>query len=216
MSDKIVVKNLRKTFGKREVLKDVNFSVKDGEFLSILGPSGCGKTTILRILMGLETQTSGEVFMVGNEISKLVPAARGMGIVFQNYALFENMTVIGNVEYALKKRKELKKDAREIAEKMLDIVGLSEHKNAVTDISVIGEDFFKNAVPLNGNFLHTEGIGVILFNVLLDKNRSVFGRFFTRTAHINVVGHNRNSLFNGCLGYSFRVNGSYGCWVVEN
>ena len=71
MSDKIVVKNLRKTFGKREVLKDVNFSVKDGEFLSILGPSGCGKTTILRILMGLETQTSGEVFKDGNRFQSL-------------------------------------------------------------------------------------------------------------------------------------------------
>ena len=69
MSDKLVVKNLKKTFGKREVLKDVNFSVKEGEFLSILGPSGCGKTTILRILMGLETQTSGEIYKDGEEIS---------------------------------------------------------------------------------------------------------------------------------------------------
>lgn len=129
MRDKLVVKNLKKTFGKREVLKDINFTVKEGEFLSILGPSGCGKTTILRILMGLETQTAGEIHKDGEEISKLVPAARKMGFVFQNYALFENMTVLGNVEYALKKRKELKKDAREIAEKMLDIVGLSEHKN---------------------------------------------------------------------------------------
>ena len=106
MSEKLVVKNLKQTFGKREVLKDVNFSVKEGEFLSILGPSGCGKTTILRILMGLETQTSGEIYKDGEEISKLVPAVRGMGFVFQNYALFENMTVLGNVEYALKKRKE--------------------------------------------------------------------------------------------------------------
>ena len=129
MSDKLVVKNLKKTFGKREVLKDVSFTVQDGEFLSILGPSGCGKTTILRILMGLEEQTSGEIYKDGTEISKHIPAARGMGIVFQNYALFENMTVLGNVEYALKKRKKYKNNAREIAEKMLEIVGLSEHKN---------------------------------------------------------------------------------------
>lgn len=125
--NKLVITNLSKTFGTSAVLHNVDFTVKNGEFLSILGPSGCGKTTILRILIGLETADSGQVFKDGKEITNLSPSERGMGIVFQNYALFENMTVRENVEYALKRKPELKKNARETAERMLDIVGLSEH-----------------------------------------------------------------------------------------
>lgn len=128
-NDKLVIKNLSKTFGTSAVLHNVDFEVKEGEFLSILGPSGCGKTTILRILIGLETADTGQVFKDGTEITQLPPSSRGMGIVFQNYALFENMTVLENVEYALKKNKETKQNARETAERMLDIVGLSEHLN---------------------------------------------------------------------------------------
>lgn len=127
--DKLLITNLNKTFGTCQILHDINFTVKEGEFLSLLGPSGCGKTTILRILLGLETPDNGQVFKDGKDITNISPAQRGMGIVFQNYALFENMTVLGNVEYALKRNKELKKDARKIAEHMLEIVGLKEHMN---------------------------------------------------------------------------------------
>ena len=101
--DKIVVNNLSKAFGQAGVLHEVSFTVKDGEFLSILGPSGCGKTTILRILIGLETADTGEILKDGIDITRLPSAQRKMGIVFQNYALFENMTVLQNVEYALLK-----------------------------------------------------------------------------------------------------------------
>lgn len=127
--DKIVVSNVSKTYGKNTVLNDVSFSVKDGEFLSILGPSGCGKTTLLRILMGLEHPDSGRVFKDGKDITDVSPSERGIGIVFQNYALFENMTVRGNVEYALRRNPERKKEAAEIAERMLEIVGLKDHMN---------------------------------------------------------------------------------------
>ena len=82
----------------RETLRDVSFDVRAGEFLSILGPSGCGKTTILRILIGLLPPTAGSVVKDGVDITSAPPAKRGMGIVFQNYALFESMTVLGNVE----------------------------------------------------------------------------------------------------------------------
>lgn len=75
----------------------------------MLGPSGCGKTTLLRILIGLETQTSGTILMDGEDISHLKPDERGMGIIFQNYALFPNMTVLENVEYALKLHEQTKK-----------------------------------------------------------------------------------------------------------
>lgn len=126
-TDKLVIENLSKSFGASEVLRGVSFTVKDGEFLSILGPSGCGKTTILRILIGLAQADEGRILKDGVDISNLPPAQRGMGIVFQNYALFENMTVLGNVEYALKQRPETKAQAADVAREMLTIVGLQDH-----------------------------------------------------------------------------------------
>ena len=113
----------------RETLRDVSFDVRAGEFLSILGPSGCGKTTILRILIGLLPPTAGSVVKDGVDITSAPPAKRGMGIVFQNYALFESMTVLGNVEYALKVNKATRAEARERAMAMLRRMGLEEHKD---------------------------------------------------------------------------------------
>ncbi|MBO6066407.1 MAG: ABC transporter ATP-binding protein [Lachnospiraceae bacterium] len=132
--EKIRVEHLYKTFDKAGVLKDINFSVMDGEFLSILGPSGCGKTTILRILIGLETADSGRIIKDGVDITDKPAATRKMGIVFQNYALFENMSVFKNVTYALRNSATTKKDydrasAETKAKEMLEIVGLSEHLN---------------------------------------------------------------------------------------
>ncbi|MDL2289669.1 ABC transporter ATP-binding protein [Clostridia bacterium OttesenSCG-928-F22] len=127
--DKLVVEGIHKHFGANEVLNNIHFTVKDGEFLSILGPSGCGKTTILRILVGLTAPDEGKVLKNGEDITALPPAKRGMGIVFQNYALFENMTVLGNVEYALRIQKDTKATARETAKRILEQVGLEEHMN---------------------------------------------------------------------------------------
>ncbi len=111
---KLLIENLTKNFVESNGLAvdNVSFSVFDGEFLSILGPSGCGKTTILRMLIGLIEPTSGKIYKNGKDITSLRISQRGMGIVFQNYALFENMTVLGNVEYALKIKKP-KKTERE-------------------------------------------------------------------------------------------------------
>lgn len=130
--EKIRVEHLAKAFGRDGVLKDVSFSVNDGEFLSILGPSGCGKTTILRILIGLETADSGTIVKDGVDITAMPCAQRNMGIVFQNYALFENMTVLKNVTYALlnsatTKSQYTKSQADAKAKEMLELVGLSEH-----------------------------------------------------------------------------------------
>lgn len=124
---KLSVKDLYKNYNKEDVLKKISFDVKKGEFLSVLGPSGCGKTTLLRILIGLEKQDGGTIVKDGVEISNLSPSERGMGIIFQNYALFPNMTVLENVEYALKIRKDKKAAARETAMKTLDMLGLTEH-----------------------------------------------------------------------------------------
>ena len=126
LNTKLSVKNLNKTYGGKTVLNNISFDLMEGEFLSILGPSGCGKTTLLRILIGLEKADSGEIIKGGKDISSLASFDRGMGIVFQNYALFPNMTVLQNVQYALTLRKDTKKQAKEIAERTLEQVGLTD------------------------------------------------------------------------------------------
>lgn len=128
--NKLEVRQLNKVYDGISALKDVSFEVRDGEFLSILGPSGCGKTTLLRIVIGLLSPTSGTVLKDGEDITAFSSANRGMGIVFQNYALFENMTVLQNVEYALKIKARSKDERAEIrrrALEMIEKVGLSEH-----------------------------------------------------------------------------------------
>ena len=82
------------------MLKGVSFHLETGKFLSLLGPSGCGKTTILRIICGLETPSSGEVLVDGSDITNVKPEKRNIGLVFQNYALFPSMTVAKNVAMA--------------------------------------------------------------------------------------------------------------------
>ncbi len=124
---KLKVRNIQKLYDDKIILKDISFDVMEGEFLAILGLSGCGKTTLLRILIGLEKQDKGSIYKDEKEISLLPPDQRGMGIVFQNYALFPNMTVLSNVEYALKRRKETKKTARDTALRVLEQLGMSEH-----------------------------------------------------------------------------------------
>ena len=126
LKPKLSVRELTKNFDGKVVLNKLSFDLLEGEFLSILGPSGCGKTTLLRILIGLETADSGEILKGGEEISHLPSAERGMGIVFQNYALFPNMSVLENVRYALTLHKKTKKDADAIARQTLEQVGLAD------------------------------------------------------------------------------------------
>ena len=129
LTPKLSIRNLNKSFDGKPVLKNLNFDVMEGEFLSVLGPSGCGKTTLLRILIGLETADSGQILKGDKDISGLPSAQRGMGIVFQNYALFPNMTVLENVQYALTLNKETKAQAKEIALQTLEQVGLMDQLN---------------------------------------------------------------------------------------
>ena len=129
LTPKLSVRHLNKSFDGKQVLRDLSFDLMEGEFLSILGPSGCGKTTLLRILIGLEQADSGEIRKGGRDISGMPSFERGMGIVFQNYALFPNMTVLQNVQYALTLRKETKKDARLTAIRTLEQVGLLDQMN---------------------------------------------------------------------------------------
>ena len=126
-ASKLEIQNLKHSFGKHQILHGLNFNVTEGEFLSILGPSGCGKTTILRILIGLLHPTSGRIIKDGKDITAAPPSKRNMGIVFQNYALFQNMTVLCNIEYALRINKKNRGAARETALEIIERVGLTEH-----------------------------------------------------------------------------------------
>jgi len=127
LKKKLKAAGISKAYQGHTALKNLDFDVRDQEFLSILGPSGCGKSTLLRILMGLLEPDAGTLLKDGADITRARPEQRGMGIVFQNYALFENMTVLQNVAYAMKFHKIPKAEARERAERMLETVGLKEH-----------------------------------------------------------------------------------------
>ncbi|CAM3564980.1 ABC transporter ATP-binding protein [Erysipelothrix urinaevulpis] len=126
LKPKLMIENLTKVYDGKTVLNNLSFDVKKGEFLSVLGPSGCGKTTLLRIIIGLEEQDSGMIYNETHEISNLKPVERGMGIVFQSYALFPNMTVLENVSYALKFKMDAA-EANRIAKETLVMIGMEAH-----------------------------------------------------------------------------------------
>ena len=121
---KLSVRDCCKRFTGVPVLDHVSFDVASGEFLSVLGPSGCGKTTLLRILAGLESPDAGSVLNDGADITRLPPERRSMGLVFQDYALFENMTVRQNVRYALRFHPQLRAQADERTDGLLRRLGL--------------------------------------------------------------------------------------------
>lgn len=118
------VKNLNKTYGEKEVLKDVNFSLDEGNILCILGPSGCGKTTILNSIGGFIKNNSEKIFLNGEDISSLNPEDRNISTVFQSYGLFTNKNVLENVAYGLKFRNVKKQDRINKSLEILKIVGL--------------------------------------------------------------------------------------------
>ena len=119
--------NISKSFGKNEVLKNIDLEVEKGQLVTLLGPSGCGKSTLLRCLSGLETVTSGKIYLDGKDITDVNPKDRDIGMVFQQYSLFPNMDVAQNVAFGLKLKKVPKEEITKWVEEMVDIVGLSDH-----------------------------------------------------------------------------------------
>jgi len=115
---------IHKHFGAFHALKNIELTVNRGEFVCFLGPSGCGKTTLLRIIAGLEIQTSGTILQAGRDISRLPPADRDYGIVFQSYALFPNLTIAENVAYGLVNRRVSRVDITTRVNELLKLVGL--------------------------------------------------------------------------------------------
>jgi iron(III) transport system ATP-binding protein len=115
---------IRKDFESFSALRDVHLRVNPGEMLCFLGPSGCGKTTLLRIIAGLETQSSGQILQNGRDVSWLPADQRDYGIVFQSYALFPNLTIADNVAYGLVNGKAKKAEIKARVEELLKLVGL--------------------------------------------------------------------------------------------
>ena len=113
-----------KRYGTVTALGPVSFTVEEGEFLTLLGPSGCGKTTTLHVIAGLLDPDDGRLLMRGDDITALPTDRRGMGVVFQNYALFPHKTVEENIGFGLRMRRVAKPQIRERVHEMLDIVGL--------------------------------------------------------------------------------------------
>ena len=118
------VEGLNKRYGSVQALADFSIEVPTGTLLAVLGPSGCGKTTLLRVVAGLETADSGRVHLFGEDVTALPPEARGVGLVFQNYALFPHMTVGENVAYGLRRRGIGPDERRERVRELLALVNL--------------------------------------------------------------------------------------------
>ena len=116
--------NLTKRFGDFTAVKDLSLEIKKGEFISLLGPSGCGKTTTLQMIAGLHEPTSGRIFLDGEEITNRKPSQRGLGIVFQSYALFPHMTAFENVSFGLEMRGMAKAERQDRVMKALSQVKL--------------------------------------------------------------------------------------------
>ena len=128
MSD-IEIKDLTFSYGKEDVLKNINLKINHGELHSLLGLSGCGKTTLLRLIAGFLTPTAGNIFLGEKDITNTPPEKRNMGIVFQNYALFLHMTVAENVAYGLKVDHAEKADINKKVDEYLELVNMMDFKD---------------------------------------------------------------------------------------
>ena len=120
----VELKNINKTFGDYKASDNVNFGIEKGKLIGLLGPSGSGKTTILRMIAGLENPDSGEIVIDGKVVNDIPASKRGIGFVFQNYALFRYMTVFDNIAFRLKIQKKSKKIIKERVNELVKLIGL--------------------------------------------------------------------------------------------
>lgn len=123
----ITLRDVRKSYGKTEVIHGVDLEVADGELIVIVGPSGCGKSTLLRMVAGLETITSGEISIGGRVVNELEPRERDIAMVFQNYALYPHMSVRANLAYGLKIAKTPKDEITRRVAKAAEMLQLSDY-----------------------------------------------------------------------------------------
>ncbi|WP_417618766.1 ABC transporter ATP-binding protein [Oceanisphaera sp.] len=119
------VANLSKSFTDTPVFKNISFDISKGEFVTLLGPSGCGKSTLLRSIAGLTTPDGGQIRVAGEDITWLKPQKRGIGMVFQSYALFPNLTVAGNIAFGLARQRINKQEIVRRVGEVIELVGLN-------------------------------------------------------------------------------------------
>ncbi len=129
----VSIKNVFMKFGNTTVLKDINIDILQGEFFSILGPSGCGKTTLLKIISGFLEQTSGEVHIYGEDMSGVDANKRPTSLIFQNLALFPNMSVKENIAFGLDVKQIDSKTIEKKVNKLLNMISLEEYKDSMID-----------------------------------------------------------------------------------
>jgi putative spermidine/putrescine transport system ATP-binding protein len=122
----VSVENLQKNYGSTAVFSDINCEIHKGEFVTLLGPSGCGKSTLLRCIAGLTSVTSGRIFLDGKDLVPVSPQKRGIGMVFQSYALFPNMNVEQNVAFGLRMQKVSTDEMKQRVAEVLKLVELNE------------------------------------------------------------------------------------------
>src|SRR5258707_10787027 len=120
----IELKGVTKKFGEVSAVNNVSFTVNEGELLALLGPSGGGKTTVLRLIAGLEVPTEGDIFVRGQRVNDIKVQKRNIGFVFQNYALFQNMTVFKNIAFGLNIKKWKSAHLQKRVEELLELLGL--------------------------------------------------------------------------------------------
>src|SRR3984885_1731 len=121
----IELKNITKTFGEVTAVNNVSFTVNEGELMGLLGPSGGGKTTVLRMIAGLEVPTDGDIFVNGVRVNDIPVQKRNIGFVFQNYALFKNMSVFKNIAFGLKIKKRKRPEIEARVAELLELLGLA-------------------------------------------------------------------------------------------
>ena len=121
----VELRNINKTYGTFKASNNINLGIGKGKLIALLGPSGSGKTTILRMIAGLETADSGDIIIDGKVVNDVPASKRGIGFVFQNYALFRYMTVYDNIAFGLKVNKWKKSDIKKRVDELIELVGLS-------------------------------------------------------------------------------------------
>lgn len=133
MRKNITIKHAVKKYGQNTIIPDLNLKVKEGEFFTLLGPSGCGKTTLLRMIAGFNSIEGGDFYFNETRINDMDPSKRNIGMVFQNYAIFPNMTVRKNVEFGLKNRKLPKDTVRAQAEHFMKLMHVYEYADRLPE-----------------------------------------------------------------------------------